>query len=123
MNLFQFITLPLVGFLFVRNFLHLLHGNQSRLVALFGAAIWLSAGIAIYRPELTIWFAEILGVGRGADLVLYVLAVSFLLSIFFIYNKFRKMESNITELVRHLALREPVRGQPQAHGDPINNEK
>jgi hypothetical protein len=123
MNLFQFITLPLVGFLFVRNFLQLFHGNQSRLIALFGAAVWLSAGIAIYRPDLTIRIAAILGIGRGADLVLYLLAVSYLLAISYVYNKFRKMESNITEIVRHLALREPVSGQPQAHGDPMNNEK
>jgi hypothetical protein len=118
MNLFQLITLPLVGFLFVRNVFKLFTGNQSRAAALLGALVWLSAGAAIFRPELTVWIAAILGIGRGADLILYLLAVSYLLSIFFIYNKFRKMESNITEIVRHLALRDGIENSPKNNPEP-----
>lgn len=106
MSLFQILTLPLAGFLFARSIFRLFRGDQPRTVLVFSAAIWLAAGVAIYRPELTIRVAAVLGIGRGADLILYVLVISYLLSLWYVYNRFRKLESQLTEIVRYLAVRD-----------------
>ncbi|MBV7327895.1 DUF2304 domain-containing protein [Chloroflexi bacterium TSY] len=106
MNLFQLITLPLIGFVLLGLVLRLIRTDQPRLVLLFWITLWLGAGIAIYQPDLTIRIAAMVGIGRGADLVLYLVAISFLLTLFIVYNKFRTLESNLTVLVRELAIRD-----------------
>jgi len=40
-------------------------------------AVWLTALIAISDPELVTRFANALGIGRGADVVLYLFALAF----------------------------------------------
>jgi hypothetical protein len=105
-TLFQWITLPIVAILFVRSLVVLVRGNQPRGTALLGAVIWFAAGCAILFPEITIRVASWLGIGRGADLVLYILVISYLISVFYVYNRFRKLESNVTEIVRAMAIRD-----------------
>ncbi len=106
MNLFQLMTLPLVAILFVRSLLRLLRGKQPRATALLGTVIWLSAGVAILHPELTIRIARLMGIGRGADLVLYLLVIASFLAWFYFYNKILSVQSDISEIVRRLALRD-----------------
>ena len=121
MNLFQIITLPLVGFFFVRAMVKFFRGGQSRGFVLAGAVIWLLAGVAILQPELTARVAEMLGIGRGADLVLYLFVITYLLSIWYVYGKFRKIESDMTEIVRQLAIRDAI--SPCPHGGIEHKEE
>jgi small membrane protein len=111
MNLFQYITLPITIVLFVWSLFQLVSGRQSRMIALLGCIIWLAASIAILWPNLTIQVAGILGIGRGADLVLYILAITYLISMFYIYQRFQRMEANVTELTRHIALQNAKKAQ------------
>ena len=113
MNTFQFITLPLVGSLFILSLFKLFKGKKPRGIWVINAAVWLAAGIAIFHPEETHKIAWMLGIGRGADLLLYLLILSYLLSIFYIYTKFQKLESNITEIVRQLTIQDAFHTQPQ----------
>ncbi len=115
MNLFQFITVPLVAVLFVRSIFNLVRGRQPRGTALLGAAIWLSAGVAILHPGLTIRIANFLGISRGADLLLYFLAILFFVACFYFYNRNLKLESYISEIVRQLAIRDAMARGPQGH--------
>lgn len=104
MNLFQVITVPIVILLFIRNLVLIIQGHQPRRPLWIGLMIWLAAGIAIIRPDWTIQIATALGIGRGADLVLYLLAFAFILSVFYFYNRLRKNEVIITEIVRQIAI-------------------
>ncbi len=61
---------------------------------------------AIVRPDDLTWVANRLGVGRGADLVLYLLVSAFLLAMVNTYLRFREMDRRYTELTRTLAIRE-----------------
>lgn len=68
-------------------------------VFLFGLAL-----IAILFPNLTTALANLVGVGRGADLLLYLL---FLISIFLflhLYAGLARLERRQTEIIRELAL-------------------
>lgn len=48
--------------------------------------------------------AQKVGVGRGADLVLYALVVAFLSFTVTTYLRFRDLETNYTRLARRIAL-------------------
>ena len=61
---------------------------------------------AIVRPDDVTWVANQLGVGRGADLVLYLLVGGFVLAMLNTYLRFREMDRRFTQLSRALAIRE-----------------
>jgi hypothetical protein len=62
--------------------------------------------IAIISPNITNNIAHTLGVGRGADLLLYVLAVAFVFQIINSYIKFKEYEHRLNKLARHIAIAE-----------------
>lgn len=113
MSLFQILALPLVAALFVRSVVRLARGGGPRAVVALGAASWLLAGVAIVRPELTIRIAKVMGIGRGADLVLYFFVIAFLAAFFYFYNTILKIRSDISKVVRHLAIAETFQHMPR----------
>jgi hypothetical protein len=118
MILFQLIAVPLAVLLFIRSAARFLRGAGNRWVAALSAALWLAAGITILQPEVTNTVARFLGIGRGADLVLYVLALSFLVSLVYFYHKYRQLSSDLTEIVRSLAIRDADERWPGDSVDP-----
>jgi hypothetical protein len=62
--------------------------------------------LAVIHPDFTNQIAHFLGVGRGADLLLYGLTVSFIFVTIIIYIKFKAMEDKITSLARKIAILE-----------------
>jgi hypothetical protein len=107
LNAFQLIVVPLVTVLFVRSVFLLGNATRRRGAAIW-AFIWLAAGITILRPGTTIWVAQRLGIGRGTDLVLYIFVITFLIAGFYFFNRLLKLEAALTEIVRQLAIREPI---------------
>jgi hypothetical protein len=103
---FQAVAIPLIALLFLRCAYRVVRRDRARWGAFVGAVIWFAAGVAILRPEVTNELAELLGIGRGADLLLYLLAISFLASSFYFYQKYHRLESDLTRVVRRLAVRE-----------------
>ena len=57
------------------------------------AAFLLFAAYAVIRPEDVTWVAERLGVGRGTDLVLYLLVVGFGFFAVTTYLRFKQVEA------------------------------
>ena len=77
-------------------------------MSLSAALIWLLSGIAVWKPEITMKVARLLGIGRGADLVLYVFVIFFIAAFFYFQGQFQRLESHLTTIVRHLALSDPT---------------
>ncbi len=71
------------------------------LIAFVGLAV-----VAVMFPALLTQVAGWVGVGRGADLLLYVLTMTFLGFVAASYRRMRQMEQQLTVLARELALRE-----------------
>ncbi|SHN46095.1 DUF2304 domain-containing protein [Cryptosporangium aurantiacum] len=69
-------------------------------------AFLLFAAYAVIRPDDLTWVAHKVGVGRGADLVLYATVVAFVFVVINFYLRTREMERRITELARAVALRD-----------------
>lgn len=68
----------------------------------------LLAAVAIIFPPLLTQVAGIVGVGRGADLLLYVLTITFLGYVAASYRRMRQLEQQNTVLARQLALNHAV---------------
>ena len=62
-----------------------------------------------------------LGVGRGADLLLYATVAALVFSLLVIYAKFKDAEVKIAELARHIAILESLDGQP-SRGDAASDD-
>ncbi len=60
--------------------------------------------VFVLWPDLTTELASVLGVGRGADLLLYFLVVFVYFGGLCILGKFRQLERQQTLLVRELAI-------------------
>lgn len=104
MNLFQLIAAPVATILCVRSALSFARGKHPRGASLAAAVIWFLSSLFILRPDLTMRVARVLGIGRGADLVLYIFAILFIISFFYFHGRFRFIESQLTEIVRHLSF-------------------
>lgn len=63
-----------------------------------------AAGSSVFFPQAWTWMANLVGIGRGADLLLYITVLTFLGFIASTYRWFRRMEREITELARQVAL-------------------
>lgn len=89
----------------------LVRGRGPRGAALVRVVVWASALVAIAFPILVQRFAVAIGIGRGADVVLYVFVLAFLGASFYFYSRYQKLQRQITALVAHLAIREARRGE------------
>jgi hypothetical protein len=116
MNLFQWITLPLLTGLMAVELAALWRGRSRRTMGLFRCLAWLAAALAIAHPEWTTDAANLLGVHRGTDLVLYFFAMGFLGTTLYFYASQVRLRRELTEMVRHVAIREARRGSSSREG-------
>jgi hypothetical protein len=63
-----------------------------------------AAASSVFFPQIWTYLAKLVGVGRGADLLLYFMVLTFLGFVASTYRRFRHLESDVTELARQLAL-------------------
>jgi len=85
-----------------------LHGTTrgGALIKLGMAGFLVFAIYAVLRPDDVTWLATKLGVGRGADLVLYLLVVGSGFFAVSTYLRFRELELRFARLARSVALSE-----------------
>jgi hypothetical protein len=112
MNLFQILAVAVVAGLFCLSLAAMLRGWATRREGLAWAVVWLATGLAILLPDLTIVVAKGVGIGRGADLVLYCTVIVMLVGFFMVYARLRRLRRDVTLLTRHLAIREAAPTSP-----------
>jgi hypothetical protein len=72
------------------------------IVTMFGL---LAAGaVAVVVPQQTDRIAQFVGVGRGADLIIYLVIVAVLFVLIHYFSKFVELEQKVTQLTRELAI-------------------
>ena len=104
MKLFQILShLGLIVLLVVLFANRSRKGLSSGVLALW-ATLFIVGIITILFPQITKTAANILGIGRGADLVFYLGIIAMGAGFFATYLRMCKLERNITELTRHLAI-------------------
>ncbi len=86
---------------------------------IFWVGFWFVVGIIILLPDTTSFLAELVGVGRGADLIVYLSIVLIFYIIFQMTIKIEKIERNITKVVRTVAMKDEM----EENGQQTTNEK
>ncbi|MEU6397242.1 DUF2304 domain-containing protein [Streptomyces cinnamoneus] len=71
---------------------------------------------AVLRPTDVTWLAHQLGVGRGTDLVLYVMVLAMGFLTLNTFLRFRSLEKKITDLARTVAINEGTRHNDERLG-------
>ena len=112
MSGFQILAVAVLGGLLLRDLWRWSRSGASAVVRLLRCTVWVAAGVAIAVPNIVQRVAEWLGIGRGADVVLYLFVLAFLWVSFFFYSRCLRLEREITELTRHIAIRDATRNEP-----------
>jgi len=73
------------------------------------AAFILANVYAVFRPQDVTWIANQLGVGRGTDLVLYLLVIAMAFMTLNSFMRFRSLEAKLTDLARAIAVNDGQR--------------
>src|SRR5262249_1118171 len=90
--------------LVLAELVRLRQGGVSAAAWLVRVGVWLAAMIAVAQPLLLQRLANLLGIGRGTDVVLYALVFAFFGTTFFLYARTVILQRQITQLVRLHAL-------------------
>lgn len=73
---------------------------------LFWFLFWVAAGVIALMPQTADMLAQIAGVGRGVDLLIYVSILGLFFLVFRMYVKIEHVEHELTRIVRSLAIEE-----------------
>lgn len=103
---FQALALIVLAVLFVGSVAATAKGWIRRRAGIAWTLVWAAAAIAIVRPDFTAVIAKWLGIGRGADLVLYCAVVTMLVGFLMVYSRLSNLRREMTLLVRHFAIRD-----------------
>ncbi|MBF8280408.1 MAG: hypothetical protein HW383_181 [Candidatus Magasanikbacteria bacterium] len=103
--------LPIQIFLLLAAFLAIIFGGRrflrheiNLLVFLIWLLVWLAVGSVAVYPEGSTRLAHALGVGRGADLLIYISLAAIFYMLFRLFLRQERIERDITKIVRYNAL-------------------
>lgn len=88
--------------------------GNTLLRRLGGLAVVVLGIIAVLWPMVTTYVANAVGVGRGTDLVLYVLVMVFIYNAVAMSQRMHRMERQLTLLIRELAIRDARPAAPRS---------
>ena len=107
---FQLLALSIVALLLLLTVAAAALKKTTSREAIFWCLIWLTGAASIFRPDLTMTLARKLGIGRGADLLLYSAVGVMMVGFMMVYIRLRRLRREITMIVRHLALKDAQSG-------------
>lgn len=108
MNLFQIVAVSVLLIIVVVEWVRWQRHNAGMLGPLLRSLLWLTGICFILFPDSLTYIAHWLGIGVGANLLLYLLTFAFLAVSFMLYARIVQLRRQMTLLVRHLALSHPL---------------
>lgn len=113
MSLFQLVAIPLLMVMLLISARNLF--QRARLWAsLAWTLLWLAGIIAVINPDETTEVAKLVGIRRGADLLIYSAVLGFGVGFYVVSLRLRQMSREITLLTREVALLEADRNTSQS---------
>ena len=79
--------------------------------------LFVTAVVAILVPDLTTRVANVLGVGRGTDLLFYLFVLGAVFAFIVVNARIMRLEDHITQLVRELALSRATKPDEKVDGE------
>jgi len=105
-QILQVIVVLFALFAISRAFLRFKDKKISGKEFAFWLILWMAAIVVILLPSTSFFFANLLGIQRGADFVVYISIILLFYMVFRLYVKIDSVEREITMLVRQIAVRE-----------------
>ncbi|MEK9152941.1 MAG: DUF2304 family protein [Patescibacteria group bacterium] len=102
----QVLIIAFALFAFSRSVLRFREGALSAVWLAFWGAFWAVVGTVSLLPRAASRLAEILGVGRGVDALMYMAIIGLFYGVFRLFVRIERIEHEITLLVRALALQD-----------------
>jgi len=106
MELIQIAGAVFALFALSRVLLQLKRRSMTLNEGLFWMFVWISVIVFLIFPEFFGYVADILGVGRGVDALMYISIVVLFYLIYRLYAKVDTLERQITYIVREIAIRD-----------------
>ncbi|NQV90359.1 DUF2304 family protein [Candidatus Uhrbacteria bacterium] len=104
MSIIQIVILVFSLFAITRTIFQFKRGALTIAWLLLWMLFWLAVGFVAVLPQTADALARVVGVGRGADVVIYFSMITVFYLVFRMYVKIEQVESEITRLVRKLSL-------------------
>jgi hypothetical protein len=102
-KLFLLAGIALVGYYAERGSRRAIHRVVWRGFVVVGLG---AAMVSVLFPDILTWIAEKVGVGRGTDLLLYVMVIAFMLVSVVLFRRIADLERKYVALAREVAVRE-----------------
>jgi hypothetical protein len=81
-----------------------LNGSIGKRICAAGLVVWSLGGVCVVWPHTVELVAQQLGLERGTDLLLYGTTLTTAVALAYVYMRFRRLERQLTLLVRRLAI-------------------
>ncbi|MBI4138592.1 DUF2304 domain-containing protein [Candidatus Uhrbacteria bacterium] len=104
--LIQYILILAMALAFVTTWRRAMQNVIRVSEAIGWSLIWIAASVVILQPEVATRLANLFGVGRGVDLVVYASVAGLFLLVFKLFILHESLERKLTDLVRRDALRD-----------------
>ena len=112
MSTFQILGILFILFISLKVLSRFRKKDISIRELIFWQLFWIIAIIVIALPQTTSWLATQVGVGRGVDLVIYIMLLSIVYALFRVNISLRRLNHSLTTIVREIAL---IKGNTQDH--------
>ncbi len=106
MSLIQFIILLVVLIVWWRLFSRLRAQEIKRSEFWEWLLLWLVIGVVGLEPKIASYMADVVGVGRGSDLIIYLSILLVFYLLFKIFVRLEKFDRQLTKVVREVAIKE-----------------
>jgi len=93
-----------------RAFLRFKDRKVSSLGLIFWTVLWVLAVAFAFAPQGVSYLADLIGIQRGTDFVVYLSIILLFYMFFRVYVRFESLEQDITRLTRELALKNGRKG-------------
>jgi hypothetical protein len=104
LSIIQILILVFAVFAITRTILQFRRGTFQLLGFCFWLVFWCGVVVVAALPQTADMVAQIVGVGRGADVVTFASLLALFYCIFRLYVKIEQVEGQMTRLVRKMAL-------------------
>lgn len=104
-SVLQVVVTLFVLFALSRVFLRFRDKQINAFELVFWSIIWAVVTVVLYIPQVTKPVAEILDIGRGIDVAVYLSIVLMFYLVFRLYVKIDSMDRNVTKLVREISIK------------------
>jgi len=81
-------------------------GDLTKIGLIWWSLFWVVAAVVVLLPNSTAYFAKLVGIGRGADLVVYLSLAAIFFILFKLMIKIESLNKDITKLTRKMTLKD-----------------